>query len=78
MNGGRLSDDEAFLLGLGELRAQLQEAVPPPAGPALTRIAMRYPEEAEALESALAGADLPRARRLLADLEAQHRADAED
>ena len=51
MNGGRLSNDEAFLQGVKELRQQLG-AREPDAGAvdrALARIAIRYPEEAETL-----------------------------
>lgn len=51
MNGGRLSNDEAFLLGMTELRAQLDAAKPDSgtAERALARIAVRFPEEAEEL-----------------------------
>jgi hypothetical protein len=54
MNGGRLSDDETFCLGVDELRAQLRAPAADAAATqrALARIGMRYPEAAEELEAA--------------------------
>ena len=54
MNGGRLSDDETFCLGVDELRAQMRAAAADPAATqrAMARIGMRYPEAAEELEAA--------------------------
>jgi hypothetical protein len=54
VNGGRLSDDETFCLGVEELRAQLRAPTPDPAAAqrALARIGMRYPEAVEELEAA--------------------------
>ncbi len=54
MNGGRLSDDETFCLGVEELRAQLGAAVGDAEAVqrAIARIGMRYPEAAEELTAA--------------------------
>lgn len=69
MNGGRLSDDEAFFLGIRQFREEL-------AGPArvdacerpLRMIAVRYPEEAEEMQALLHESDgtlaLPERERL--------------
>lgn len=79
MNGGRLSDDEAFLLGAGELRALLQAATPDLGAVerALTRIGVRYPDEAEQLRQLWKENHrrVPSLAGILAGLEAQYLAD---
>jgi len=80
MNGGRLSNDETFLLGVAELRAQLQAAAPDgeAALRALARIAVRYPEEAEQLGDLWRGPQPLACAALLAQVETQHQAENED
>ncbi|HUX66534.1 MAG TPA: hypothetical protein VMV31_03505 [Terriglobales bacterium] len=80
MNGGRLSNDETFLLGVAELRTQLQSAAPDgeAAQRALARIAVRYPEEAEHLGELWSGPQAQACAALLARVEAQHQAENED
>lgn len=54
MNGGRLSDDEAFFLGIRQFREQLaQESKADAFERPLRMIAVRYPEEAEQMQSLL-------------------------
>lgn len=54
MNGGRLSDDEAFFLGIRQFREQLTREVKAEAFERpLRMIAVRYPEEAEQIQSLL-------------------------
>jgi hypothetical protein len=81
MNGGRLSNDETFLQGLGDLRAQLASPQPDADATerAFTRIGIRYPEEAEQLRAQWRhdGSTESLAAELLA-LEDQHRSDSED
>lgn len=80
MNGGRLSNDETFLLGVSELRAQLQASAPDSAAAelALTRIGVRFPEEAEQLTALWRGGQRTGCEDLLRDVVAQHAADSED
>ncbi len=54
MNGGRLSDDETFCLGVEELRTQLDAGTADAEATqrAIARIGMRYPEAAEELTAA--------------------------
>lgn len=77
MNGGRLSDDEAFLLGVVELRNQIEAAHPDMAATerAFTRIAVRFPEEAGRLRELWP--DPEQCEQLLTELEAQQRADTD-
>ncbi|MGH9467580.1 MAG: hypothetical protein ACRD1Y_09515 [Terriglobales bacterium] len=80
MNGGRLSNDETFLLGVEELRAQLGAPAPDAAAAerALARIAVRFPDEAEQLGEFWRGAQHPRCEALLRDVVAQHAAEGEE
>lgn len=80
MNGGRLSNDETFLLGANELRAQLHAPAPDTAAAerALTRIGVRFPEEAEQLTALWRGGQRIACEDLLRDVLAQHAADSED
>ncbi|HEY7839408.1 MAG TPA: hypothetical protein VIC54_12505 [Terriglobales bacterium] len=83
MNGGRLSNDETFLLGIGELRGQLNTPAPNKevAERALNRIAVRYPEEAEQLRGLWLAASAERGEALdsmLDSIEAQHRAESDE
>lgn len=77
MNGGRLSDDEAFLLGVVELRNQLEAAHPDLAAAerAFTRIAVRFPDDAERLRELWPDAES--CEQLLTELEVQQRADTD-
>ncbi|HVB39274.1 MAG TPA: hypothetical protein VNE83_00095 [Terriglobales bacterium] len=79
MNGGRLSNDETFLLGVGELRGQLNSPAPNQevAERALNRIAVRYPEEAEQLRGLWLTASAKR-DEVLDAIEAQHRAESDE
>jgi len=74
MNGGRLSNDAAFLIGVEELKAQLAADAPDAqaAERALTRILIRYPEEGEALAASWRRSESAVCTQLLADLEQQH------
>jgi len=80
MNGSRLSNDESFLLGVAELRTQLASPEPDldAAERALTRIAMRYPEEAEELATRWRGPLRPECATLLRGIEEIHRSDADE
>ncbi|HZT72876.1 MAG TPA: hypothetical protein VE996_04425 [Terriglobales bacterium] len=83
MNGGRLSDDEAMLQGLRQVRAALAgEAPAEPPHQALRMIAMRFPEEAEnitALWMRAPSGHRQEIETLLAEIERQHAEDsAED
>jgi len=86
MNGGRLSNDETFLLGMGELRGQLNAPAPNQevAERALNRIAVRYPEEAEQLRglwlapSPERGEVVDAMLQSLDSIEAQHRAESDE
>ncbi|MGH9413784.1 MAG: hypothetical protein ACRD0Y_08585 [Terriglobales bacterium] len=80
MNGGRLSNDETFLLGVEELRAQMCTASPDAAAAerALARIGIRYPEEAEQLATFWRDTQIDRCEQLLGEVVAQHTADNED
>ena len=77
MNGGRLSDDEVFLLGMEELRRQLASARPDTdaAQQALTRVALRFPDEAEELRAKWPQAEA--CRVLLDSIAEQHRLDSD-
>ena len=79
MNGGRLSNDEAFLVGVDELKRQLAAAEPDGTAVerALTRIAVRYPEEAESLRELWRRPGAECTRRLDA-MVAQHAAENDD
>ena len=82
MNGGRLSDDEAFLLGMADLRARLQTGMDPglengiddldAVSRALTRVAMRYPDAADEFSQLFAARQLNACRELLDTVAAQH------
>jgi hypothetical protein len=78
MNGGRLSNDETFLQGVGELRAQLAAPAPDAAAAdrALARIAVRFPEEAEELVDLWRAADRPGCTRLLEEVVERHGAES--
>ncbi|MGH9475935.1 MAG: hypothetical protein ACRD1C_06350 [Terriglobales bacterium] len=80
MNGGRLSNDETFLLGVEELRTQLGAALPDGAAAerALARIGVRFPEEAERLGKYWQTAQRVQCEDLLGEVIAQHRAESED
>lgn len=80
MNGGRLSNDETFLQGVVELRAQLAASAPDAAAAdrALARIAVRFPEEAERLEDLWRAADHPACTRLLETVVGMHAAESAD
>lgn len=83
MNGGRLSNDETFLLGVGELRGLLADPQPDADATerAITRIGLRYPEEAEHLREQWHSAGTRQTTAMLAGLqaiEAQHHADSEE
>lgn len=77
MNGGRLSNDEVFLLGMEELRRQLASAHPDreAAQHALTRVALRFPDEAEELRAKWPEPEACRA--LLDRMAEQHRLDSD-
>lgn len=83
MNGGRLSDDEAFFLGIRQFRQELDGG-----GHAdvlqrsLRMIAVRYPEEAEqmqaileASEGAVSAGDRQRFEEILVQVERQYQED---
>ncbi|HET9784680.1 MAG TPA: hypothetical protein VFP94_06965 [Terriglobales bacterium] len=74
MNGGRLSNDETFLQGVGELRAQLTAPAPDAAAAdrALARIAVRFPEEAEQLQELWRAANRPGCTHLLETVVGMH------
>ena len=78
MNGGRLSNDEAFLQGVEEFRQELDAGAPDAdaAERALARIAIRYPEEAETLRELWPEHPADCQHQLRA-LVAQHAADSE-
>lgn len=80
MNGGRLSNDETFYLGLSELKRQMAAPTPDEevADRALARIAIRYPEEAEQLRECWGERQLEHLQRLLAAVEAQHAQESQD
>ncbi|TAN23805.1 MAG: hypothetical protein EPN33_03025 [Acidobacteria bacterium] len=80
MNGGRLSNDETFLLGADELRVQLHALAPDAAAAerALARIGVRFPEEAEQLTGFWLGGQRAACEDLLRVVLAQHAADSED
>ncbi len=81
MNGGRLSNDETFLLGLADLRSQLAAARPDTDATerAFTRIGIRYPEEAEQLRAQWRqGAAAESLNAELLALEDQHRSDSDE
>lgn len=80
VNGGRLSNDETFLLGVDELQAQLQATAPDAAAAerALARIAVRFPEEAEQLTVLWRGDQRTECEDLLREVLVQHSADSED
>ncbi|HEY8056850.1 MAG TPA: hypothetical protein VIE13_13170 [Terriglobales bacterium] len=78
MNGGRLSNDETFLLGVEELRTQLSAAAPDIAAAerALARIAVRFPEEADQLSGLWRQPDHALCARRLDEVVEQHAADS--
>ncbi|MGH9417411.1 MAG: hypothetical protein ACRD01_12365 [Terriglobales bacterium] len=81
MNGGRLSNDATFLLGVAELRTQLDAPQPDAAlaQRAITRIALRFPEEGEQLAQLWLSPERPACAALLTEIEALHQlAGAED
>lgn len=83
MNGGRLSDDEAFFLGIQQFREELQgEGKADGLLQPLRMIAVRYPEEAEEMQTMLeaSGGDLAgdtreRLETMLQKVEAQYQED---
>lgn len=80
MNGGRLSDDEAMVQGMAMLRAQmaaLGAGAEPPAQ-ALRMIAMRYPEEAERIETAWRQGQATTVTAVLGEVEKQFAEDSEE
>lgn len=83
MNGGRLSDDEAFFLGIRQFREELAgEAKADGFDRPLRMIAVRYPEEAEEMQAMLDETDgtvaAPMRERLEATLQRVERQYQED
>ncbi|HXR98217.1 MAG TPA: hypothetical protein VN709_10290 [Terriglobales bacterium] len=84
MNGGRLSDDEAFLLGMADLRARIASDTVGGADDvdaisrALTRVAMRYPDAADEFGQLFAARQLGACRDLLDTVAAQHAIEMSD
>ncbi|MGH9487451.1 MAG: hypothetical protein ACRD04_07655 [Terriglobales bacterium] len=80
MNGGRLSNDETFLLGVAELRTQLAAPVADAAAAerALARIGVRFPEQAEQLSALWLAAQKGQCESLLSEVMAEHQADSEE
>lgn len=81
MNGGRLSNDETFLQGVAELRAQLDAPQPDAAlaQRALNRIALRFPEEGEQLAELWQAPERAACAAFLTEIETLHqRAGDED
>lgn len=86
MNGGRLSDDEAFFLGVRQLREQLAgEAKSDACLLPLRMIAVRYPEEAEQMQilieeadGVVAGPTRVRLEAMLQQVEQQYQEDFEE